>query len=99
MAGEAWKVFTSDEKYQQTHWRAFQRTGCLLTVEGLPAYDVPPPSLLDPSEGTPSPNKGKEPSSNGSEGSDIDINIVDFLCNEENIDNELDVMVENLDFV
>ena len=81
---------SASQKYQQTHWRA---------VEGLPAYDVPTPSLLDPSEGTPSPNKGKEPSSNGSEGSDIDINIADFLCNEENIDNELDVIVENLDFV
>ena len=66
-AGEAWKVFTSDEMYQQMRWRAFQHTGCLLTVdgsddhftpEGLPAYGVPPPSLLDPSEGTPSPNKG-----------------------------------------
>ena len=85
-----------DEKYQQTRQRAFQRTACLLTVdglndhlvapEGLPAYDVPPQSLLDPSEGTPSPHKGTEPSSNGREDSDIDINSVDLLCNEENID-------------
>ena len=104
-----WKVFTSEEKYQQTRWRAFQCTGCLLTVdgsddhlvtpEGLPAYDVPPPSLLDPSEETPSANKGTELSSNGREDSDIDIDIVDFLCNEEHIDNDLDVIVENLVFV
>ena len=49
-------------------------------------------------KGTPSPNKGTEPSSNGREDSDIDINILVFLCNEENIDNDLDVIVESFVF-
>ena len=57
-AGEAWKDFTEEPKYAKTRWRAFQRTGFLLTVdgsddplvtpEGLPDYQMPPISLLNP---------------------------------------------------
>ena len=55
-AGEAWKKL-NESKYDQLCWRCWGATGALITAdgsedkkikpEGLPNYEVPPPTLLD----------------------------------------------------
>ena len=66
-SGEAWNKFTTDEKYEQVRWNAFERTGCLLTVdgsvdhlikpEGLPNYAISTTSVLEPVDHLPSTNE------------------------------------------
>lgn len=64
--GKAWaKLGTID--YDKLRLSCWQKTGCLITAngeddnlikpEGLPAYSVPPPLLLDPAEQSPTGNK------------------------------------------
>ena len=57
--GEAYKSLT-DTKFDHYRRRLFQKTGCLLTTdgtdddlvqpEGLQNYNVPPPTMIDPSD-------------------------------------------------
>ena len=71
--GEAYEELLSSE-YDHLRWRVFEKTGCLMTAdgsddnlitpEGLPDYQMPPPmTLLDPQDGVPVPQnvKGVEP--------------------------------------
>ena len=56
-AAEAWNKLTSSE-YEDFLWKAWRKTGCLITADGsedelikperLPNYTVPPATLLDP---------------------------------------------------
>ena len=55
-----------ESKCDQVRWRAFQKTGCLITAngedddeikpEGLSNYVVPSPSISDPTDYVPQPN-------------------------------------------
>ena len=105
--GAAWRTFTEDPKYMTVRWRAFQRTGCLLTVdgsddhlgtpEGLPDYVVPPTSLLDPSPTIPITNE-VPPCEEGDyqhEDDITDIEKIEFICSNEGIDTELDIMIDD----
>ena len=65
-AGEAWRRICTEEKYDSIRYKCWLNTGCLITAdgsddslikpEGLPNYQVPPPSMLDPENAAGSDN-------------------------------------------
>ena len=106
-AGEAYNVLVG-QKYEKFCYHQFEKTGCLITAdgsedtkitpEGLKDYNVPPPSLLDPSPHTPQGNviverddlfeelEGMEPPDN--QFNDNVLNENDYL--EDNIEDRID---------
>lgn len=92
--GEAYKTLL-DSKYETFRHRMFEKTGCLLTAdgsgdhlvtpEGLPNYEVPPPTMIEP---TPHYAVSSVP-----EG-EIQVDDDNLLKYIENDDKENDMLVE-----
>ena len=92
--GDAWRKL-NHVKYDGMRWRFFEKTGCLLTAsgekdelvqpEGLINYQVPAPSMADPSN--------DPPTTNDNDGHEMD--EVDVLDEFENDDEMLQLYAEH----
>ena len=100
-SGGAWTKFNTDGKYAQVIYNAFERTGCLPTVDGsrdhhgLLNHVVPPTSILEPADDLPKSNEG----SGGSEDiqikiADIDVHEIEFfdLINNQNNQHDTEII-------
>ena len=94
--GDAWEILQGD-KYKDSRYRCFERTGCLITAdcsnddkinpEGLPGYVVPPCLPFDGSEntiGSSAPEPTTEPADE-STNADDDICDDKQLCDSEGL--------------
>jgi len=41
-SGEAWERLTTDDRYKETFYKCFQRTGCLITADGSDDHEIIP---------------------------------------------------------
>ena len=94
--GDAWEILQGD-KYKDSRYRYFERTGCLITAdslnddkinpEGWPVYVVPPCLAFDGSEntiGSSAPEPVTEPADESTNGDD-DICDDEQLCDSEEL--------------